>query len=206
MVESKDDSLQMKFLEWDQQRGFTMYHIRVEGPNGKTFHIKDRYKSMRQFQSFLKRQLPASSLSKFGMFPPKKMLGNKNPAFVQQRKEALQIFFNKFFADPNVKNSKNAAIYLKDHAVSDLDKSSVDEALTEPKKSSPTAQQSKKPATMNMGGNPNMIKVDAGQDQVDRTSNLLVANTGKSDSLLLMQHSTTPNSLKNAKLFWIKLP
>lgn len=52
-------------------------------------------------------------------------------------------------------------MYLKEHAVSDLDKSSVDEALKEPKKDGQQTQK-KKPATMNMGGNPNMIKVDAG--------------------------------------------
>ena len=58
-----------------------MYILKIIGPRDISFHLKDRYSSMREFQAMVKRQIGSSD----GMptFPKKKIFGNMEPAFLQ---------------------------------------------------------------------------------------------------------------------------
>lgn len=50
-------------LKYQVEAGHADYIFKVVGPNGISFHIKDRYSSMRSFQSLLKKEIDDKSLS-----------------------------------------------------------------------------------------------------------------------------------------------
>jgi hypothetical protein len=51
MVESSQaaEGYKVQFVKYDLSKGFCEYMIKVMGPGGNAFHIKDRYSSMRRF-------------------------------------------------------------------------------------------------------------------------------------------------------------
>ena len=63
------------------RQGFAEYFIKVVGPSDIAFHIKDRYSSLREFQSMIKRNI--GSADGCPSFPKKKYIGNMEPAFLQ---------------------------------------------------------------------------------------------------------------------------
>ena len=74
-------------IKVDAQDGHADFIFKVVGPNGVSFHIIDRYSSMRQFQSLLKKDLNDSvNLNDLPQFPKKKYVGGMDPAFLEQRK------------------------------------------------------------------------------------------------------------------------
>ena len=66
------------------QQNFCTYTIRVVGPRGISFHIRDRYSSIREFQSMVKRSI--GSVDVLPSFPKKKLFGNMDPGFLETRK------------------------------------------------------------------------------------------------------------------------
>ena len=60
---------------------FANFIIKVVGPKDISFHLKDRYSSIREFQSMVKRQI--GSADGTPSFPKKKIFGNMEPAFLQ---------------------------------------------------------------------------------------------------------------------------
>ena len=64
-----------------ERDGFANYIIKVVAPRDISFHLKDRYSSMREFQSMVKRQI--GSADGTPNFPKKKYIGNMEPAFLE---------------------------------------------------------------------------------------------------------------------------
>lgn len=64
------------------QNGYIEYMGRITAPGGHTFHIKDRYSSMRSFQSTIKKQFNLATFNGMPTFPPKKSFGSKNTEFL----------------------------------------------------------------------------------------------------------------------------
>ena len=62
------------------REGHANYIIKVVGPRDISFHLKDRYSSLREFQSMVKRQI--GSADGTPSFPKKKYIGNMEPAFL----------------------------------------------------------------------------------------------------------------------------
>lgn len=85
MVESNSDSYKVQFIKYDMGRGFAEYLVKVIAPGGITFHIKDRYSSMRNFQSLVKKQFNLKIYHGFPTFPPKKMFSNTSQEFLTTR-------------------------------------------------------------------------------------------------------------------------
>ena len=63
------------------QNNYAVYRIKVVGPRDISFHLLDRYSSLREFQAMVKRNIGSSD----GMptFPKKKYFGNTDPAFLE---------------------------------------------------------------------------------------------------------------------------
>jgi len=105
----------VQFLSHEISNGVVLYQVRVSGPNDITFHLKDRYKRMRNFYQQLRRQLPPQKAQNLPEFPPKRLIGNKKAAFINQRKNGLQNFMNSILADPEIAKLKLTINYFKDH-------------------------------------------------------------------------------------------
>lgn len=60
--------------------GHAEYIIKVVGPQDIAFHLRDRYSSLREFQSMIKRNI--GSADGCPSFPKKKYIGNMEPAFL----------------------------------------------------------------------------------------------------------------------------
>ena len=54
---AQDTQFRVQFITFRVDGGYAEYHIKVLGPLGISFHIKDRYSSMASFQSTIKRQV-----------------------------------------------------------------------------------------------------------------------------------------------------
>ena len=63
------------------RQGHAEYIIKVVGPSDISFHLRDRYSSLREFQSMIKRNI--GSTDGCPSFPKKKYIGNMEPAFLQ---------------------------------------------------------------------------------------------------------------------------
>lgn len=60
--------------------GYAVYIIKVVGPRDISFHLKDRYSSIREFQAMVKRQI--GSADGTPTFPKKKYIGNMENQFL----------------------------------------------------------------------------------------------------------------------------
>ena len=96
-------------------RNYATYLIKVVGPNNISFHINDRYSSIRNFQTQIKRSLP--SADGIPGFPKKKFLGNLDYHWLSERSKQLGLFMNTFLAHPLVKASPLVPAYFKDRCV-----------------------------------------------------------------------------------------
>ena len=75
--------------------------FKVLGPLNISFLIKDRYSSMRSFQSTLKKELARSYNFKLVPdFPKKKYVMSMDPKFLNQRMTELERFFNALLENP----------------------------------------------------------------------------------------------------------
>ena len=75
--------------------GYADFVAKILAPNGMSFHIVDRYSSMRKFQSLLRNSLSDTvNLNDLPPFPKKKMMGAMDPTFLEARKNELGLFFN----------------------------------------------------------------------------------------------------------------
>lgn len=105
----------MQFLDFRVDDGHADYLIKVVGPLGMFFHIRDRYSSMANFQSTTRRNV--QNAQTLPQFPGKKYFGNTAQQFLRQRQAQLETFFNAFLGHPEVRNKKEVIIYFMDKAV-----------------------------------------------------------------------------------------
>ena len=123
MVESSIDAYRVQFIKYELIKGFTEYLIKVIAPGNISFHLRDRYSSMRNFQSLMKKNMPIRNFRGLPSFPPKKLFNNTDQTFLNQRLKSLENFFNNFLSHPEIANSNLVLIYLKEKAA---DKQSED--------------------------------------------------------------------------------
>jgi hypothetical protein len=72
-----------------------IFKVKVVGSDHHSFHIKDRYSSMRVFQSMLKKNLDNSiKQGDLPTFPKKKYMGGMDDNFLSGRMTELGMFFN----------------------------------------------------------------------------------------------------------------
>ena len=104
-----------------------IYTIRVDGPREISFHLKDRYSSLREFQARVKRQI--GSTEGTPNFPKKKYIGNLEPAFLQQRSNQLSLFLQMFLAHPLVKTCPLVPVFFKNKAFGEESKGAIQDLI-----------------------------------------------------------------------------
>ena len=76
-------SYKVQMIRYNTENGHAEFIFKVVGPNNISFHIKDRYSAMRQFQSLLKKDLDDSvNVSSLPPFPKKKFLKTMDAQFL----------------------------------------------------------------------------------------------------------------------------
>ena len=100
-------------IRYYTNNGHAEFIFKVAGPNGISFHIIDRYSSMRAFQSLLRKDLDDSiNLNDLPTFPKKKMFNTMDTAFLDNRMANLSNFFNEFFKRPEVARNRLVMTYF----------------------------------------------------------------------------------------------
>ena len=106
MEKSDIPSFKVQFGDYGREDGVIYYKIRVLSIHDNSFHINDRYSNMRRLWDEVRKS--SKSPDKIPEFPPKKWFGSKNRDFVEQRKSALENFFNTLLDSPD----KNVYIHI----------------------------------------------------------------------------------------------
>lgn len=84
MVDKSNSELyKVKFISHDAGQGYAVYKFKIIGPQNISFHVQDRYSSMKKFSSDMKKKYPIRNV--LPHFPPKKFLGNKEENFLKLR-------------------------------------------------------------------------------------------------------------------------
>ena len=94
-----------------------MYLIKVVGPKDISFHIRDRYSSIREFQSMVKKYIPSTDGTP--NYPKKRFWGNLDEVWLELRSRQLSLFLNTFLAHPHVKVCHLVPIYFLEKAWGD---------------------------------------------------------------------------------------
>jgi hypothetical protein len=107
-------SYKVSMIRYDTAQGHANFIFKVVGPNNISFHIKDRYSSMRTFQSILKKDLDDSvNIRNLPPFPKKRYLNQLQNQFLEQRMAELGRFFNAFLEIPEVARNKLVLTYFQ---------------------------------------------------------------------------------------------
>lgn len=84
-------NLSVKFIaNFEVADGHTVYQIEVSAPNGPCWMIHKRYSEIRQLHDTLRLWLGDG----LPQFPPRRLFGNHDPAFLQERQNGLQRYIN----------------------------------------------------------------------------------------------------------------
>jgi len=75
---------------------FTAYSIKAKSKYGVKWNILKRYKSIRKLHHKLQAHFPQRKLPPF---PPKKWWGSRDPAFVERRRMALELYLQQLARD-----------------------------------------------------------------------------------------------------------
>ena len=79
-------SYKVQMIKYTVSNGHADYVFKVVGPNSHSFHVRDRYSSMREFQSMLKKNLDNSiKLNDLPAFPKKRFLNGMDQNFLENR-------------------------------------------------------------------------------------------------------------------------
>ncbi len=105
--------------------------MKINTPGGYSFHFKDRYSSMRAFQSMIKKSFNVSVFNQLPNFPPKKAFGAKAEAFLSGRSTQLQQFFNSFIKNKEImgRQGHNVLQYFMDHASDDQSRKALQQYI-----------------------------------------------------------------------------
>ena len=179
---ASSDAYPVQFVKHQQPGdGGVEYNIRVTTPGNYVVHIKDRYSSMRSFQSQIKKQFNLATFNGLPTFPPKKAFGSKTNEFLNARSSSLQQFFNSFFSNKDVLRQADhlIQIYLQQHAADEQSKQKIKEYMDwRENKNNQNAQKkpalgggaaalidTSKPVNMVIGGGASGQAPSLGQDQ-----------------------------------------
>lgn len=95
-----------------------MYVWKVVGPNNISFHMEDRYSSIRSYQQTITRNLEDDvSLKNVPKFPAKKYMNSMSDAFLNDRMQQLQLFLNGFLKIKEVASNNLTLTYFHEKAV-----------------------------------------------------------------------------------------
>jgi hypothetical protein len=78
-IELSKVTFKYTMINFKVEEGHAEFTIKVLGPVGITFHIIDRYSSMRDFATLLKNNLTGVDLADLPSFPKKKIMGSTDP-------------------------------------------------------------------------------------------------------------------------------
>ena len=78
-IELSKVTFKYQMINFKVEEGHAEFTIKVLGPVGITFHIIDRYSSMRDFSTLLKNNLTGVDLNDLPSFPKKKIMGSTDP-------------------------------------------------------------------------------------------------------------------------------
>jgi hypothetical protein len=108
---SLKQTYKIHFVGNEIKDGHANYQAKVMPSSSETFHIEDRYSSMRDFWNKLKKDAPNNR--QVPDFPPKKWFGNTKPDFVNSRQQQLQQFFSTTLEIPELSQLRLVTDYLK---------------------------------------------------------------------------------------------
>ena len=105
----------VKFVKYEVSGGHTEYTMKVvTSGSSETFHVRDRYRTMREYW---KNMVSDYGKSVPSTFPPKKWFGNKESDFIRHRMEELEHFFNTLLEDPKLAASPITQTYFSNRKV-----------------------------------------------------------------------------------------
>jgi hypothetical protein len=122
---------------------YAVYMIKIVGPNNISFHISDRYSSIRSFQQHVKRNI--ASRDGIPEFPAKKYFDNLNANWLEQRKRQLGLFMNTFLAHPLVKSSPLLPVYFKEKMTGEGSAEAIENLVLYMSGNTPSSKQPKTP-------------------------------------------------------------
>lgn len=110
-------SYKVQMVKVKTDDGFANYVAKVVGPNGVSFHIMDRYSSMRKFQQLLRNSISDQNinLNDLPPFPKKKLVGSMEPAFIDQRMVELGRYFNALLSKNQIARNTMVLHYFASH-------------------------------------------------------------------------------------------
>lgn len=107
---------------------YAMFLVKVlVTPFNISFHIKDRYSGLQQWQSSVKNNIENSA----GLpnFPGKKWFGKLDREFLKRRSQEIEMFLNMFLKHPEVIKSKLVPVYFNERACEKLDKQAIEDLV-----------------------------------------------------------------------------
>jgi hypothetical protein len=131
-MERSSDDYQVTFMKHEESaEGHIEYLVKINAPGNYSFHFRDRYSSMRAFQSMIKKSFPVNVFNQLPQFPPKKAFGAKAEAFISGRSAQLQQFFNSFLKNKEImaRQEHNVLQYFVNHASDDQSRKSIQQFI-----------------------------------------------------------------------------
>lgn len=104
-------SFKIQIGSYNKEEGMVTYNIRVLSVGDNSFHIIDRYRNMRSLWEEIRRDSPDPD--RIPEFPPKKWFGGRSREFLDNRKSALEIFFNTLLESPDKNVYNHIMKYFK---------------------------------------------------------------------------------------------
>ena len=99
------------FVKYETINGHTEFIVKfTPEENAKSFYIRDRYSSMRNYWNDLTSKYKKEVTS---TFPPKKFFGSNSPEFIKQRMKELEHFFNGILNDSKLSECQITLDYIR---------------------------------------------------------------------------------------------
>lgn len=99
-------------IKFNVEEKHAEFIFKVLTPVGISFHLVDRYSSMREFQSLVRKDMDSLNFNFLPPFPQKRMFGSLDPKFLKERMDQLNHFFNVFFANSEVAQNRLVMTYF----------------------------------------------------------------------------------------------
>ena len=125
----QDISYKVTFVEYDIiDKKYTKYLSRKDTSHGLTFQIRDRFSSIRAFQSAIKKKIPVRT--SIPDFPSKKYVGNLQDRYIRIRAKNLTMFLNMFLSVASVRANHMLYLYFRDKAYGQASEETVKQLVS----------------------------------------------------------------------------